>query len=137
MRKLVFSCESIVDLPITNYQRFREVTVLTLDSLKSYPREHSGGGLFFSGRIDRLLDLAPVLARKDQTLTYFGFELNELRTFALSLTGKAIDRMVPIGQALQFSRFWDGKDLLREFCRLVHIPSPPSNLEPGSYSAEA
>ena len=137
MRKLVFSCESIVDLPVSNYRRSREVTVLMLDSLKSYPREHSGGGLFFSARVDHLSDLAPVLARKDQTLTYFGFDLNELREFALSLNGKAVDRMVPIGQALQFSRFWDGKDLLREFCRLVHIPSSSGNLEPGSYSPEA
>lgn len=132
MRKLVFSCESIVDLPVSNYRRSREVTVLTLDSLKSYPREHSGGGLFFSARVDCLTDLVPVLERKDQTLTYFGFELNELREFAVSLAGKAIDRMVPIGQALQFGRFWDGKDLLREFCRLVYIPSSTGNLEPGS-----
>jgi hypothetical protein len=137
MRKLVFSCESILDLPVSNYRRSREVTVLTLDSLRSYSRQHSGGGLFFSARLDHLSDLAPVLARKDQTLTYFGFELDELREFALSLTGKAIDRMVPIGQALQFSRFWDGKDLLREFCRFVHIPSSTGNLEPRSYSPEA
>jgi hypothetical protein len=137
MRKLVFSCESILDLPVSNYRRTRGVTVLTLDSLTSYSRDHSGGGLFFSARVDRMADLAPVLSRKDQTLTYFGFDRNELKEFALSLTGKAIDRMVPIGQALQFSRFWDGKDLLREFCRFVHIPSSTGNLEPRSCSPEA
>ena len=134
---MLFSCESILDFPVSSYRRTRGVTVLTLDSLTSYPRDHSGGGLFFSARVDRLGDLAPVLSRKDQTLTYFGFDLNELKEFALSLTGKAIDRMVPIGQALQFSRFWDGKDLLREFCRFVHIPSSPGNLELRSCSPEA
>jgi Acyl-CoA reductase (LuxC) len=136
MRKLIFSCESIIDLAVSNYQRFQEVTILTLDSLKSYSREHSGGGLFFSARVNHLSDLAPVLARKDQTLTYFGFNPDELKEFARSLAGKAIDRMVPIGQALQFSRFWDGKDLLREFCRLVHIPSSTGNLEPGGHPSE-
>ena len=130
MKKLVFSCESILDLPVSEYYRSREVTVLTLDSLKNYARQHSGGGLFFTTRVDQLSDLVPFLARKDQTLTYFGFDTDELTTFAISLGGKAIDRMVPIGQALQFSRFWDGHDLLREFCRFVHIPPPTVDLEP-------
>ncbi len=137
MRKLVFACESIVDLPVSKYHRLRETIVLTLDSLQSYSREHCGGGLFFSARVDRLSDLAPVLARKDQTLTYFGFELPKLREFALSLAGKAIDRMVPIGEALQFHRFWDGKDLLREFCRFVHIASPVVDHEPRGDAAGA
>jgi hypothetical protein len=134
MKKLVFSCESIVDLPVSEYRRSRDVTVLTLDSLKSYPRDHCGGGLFFTGRVEQLSDLVPVLARKDQTLTYFGFDLGELRAFAMSLGGKAIDRIVPIGQALQFSRYWDGQDLLREFCRFVHIPQVTGDLEPRSGS---
>lgn len=122
MKKLVFSCESIVDLPVSEYRHSRDVTVLTLDSLNKYPGDHSGGGLFFTVRVDQLSDLVPVLTRKDQTLTYWGFDVGELRAFAISIGGKAIDRMVPIGQALQFGRFWDGQDLLREFCRIVHIP---------------
>ena len=42
------------------------------------------------------------------------------------LNGNAIDRVVPIGQALQFHRFWDGYDLLQEFCRCVYLESLPS-----------
>jgi hypothetical protein len=121
MRKLVFSCQSIIDLPVCEYRRSRDSTVLTLESLEKYSREHSGGGLFFNTRVDRLSDLVPVLARKDQTLTYFGFDAGELKVFATSVNGKAVDRIVPFGQALQFSRYWDGQDLLREFCRIVHI----------------
>jgi len=37
------------------------------------------------------------------------------------LNGRALDRIVPIGQALQFGRFWDGNDLLQAFCRQVFI----------------
>ncbi|HZD32644.1 MAG TPA: acyl-CoA reductase [Candidatus Angelobacter sp.] len=128
MKKLVFSCESIVDLPVSEYRHSRDVTVLTLESLTSFTRDHSGGGLFFNARIDRLNDLVPALTRKDQTLTYFGFDFSELKEFATSIGGKAVDRMVPFGQALQFGRFWDGQDLLREFCRIVHIPQTPSSL---------
>ncbi len=126
MRKLVFACESIVDLPVAEYRRDPETTVLNMASLDSFPRENCGGGLFFSARVDRLADLIPVLTRKDQTLTYFGFTGPELRDFAGLLGGRAIDRMVPIGRALQFSRYWDGYDLLHEFCRLIHCePETP------------
>jgi hypothetical protein len=34
-----------------------------------------------------------------------------------------VDRIVPVGQALQFQRFWDGYDLLQELTRHVYIGS--------------
>lgn len=120
VRKLVFSCEAILDFPVSEYRRDPEATVLRLESLVSLAREHCGGGLFFSARIDNLKELVPVLQRRHQTMTHFGFDGSELRQLAAQFGGKAIDRMVPVGQALQFSRFWDGYDLLHEFSRLTY-----------------
>ncbi len=120
MRKLVFACESILDLPVANYRRLSEITLLELDEMRKLPAEHCGGGLFFAGHIAELADLLPALGRRHQTLTYFGFEPAELESFARQLAGKAVDRMVPIGRALQFQRFWDGYDLLHEFCRFTY-----------------
>jgi hypothetical protein len=37
---------------------------------------------------------------------------------------------VPIGQALQFHRYWDGYDLLQEFCRCVYIEAASLNGRP-------
>ena len=121
MQKLVFSGSAIVERPVTAYRRFPELTVLTLASLDDFNREHSGGGLFFECHLPALASLASPLLRKDQTLTYFGFPEQDLRAFAHSLNGRAIDRIVPIGQALQFGRFWDGQDLVQEFCRHIYI----------------
>jgi hypothetical protein len=120
MRKLVYSCQAILELPVVEYRRDPEATVLQLESLGREPREHSGGGLFFAARVDNLRDLVPVLNRRHQTLTHFGFDGAELRRLAAAFGGRAIDRMVPVGQALQFSRFWDGYDLLHEFCRFTY-----------------
>ena len=120
MRKLVFACESILDLPVSEYRRVAETTVLQLDSPEPLSAEHCGGGLFFERSIRQLGDLAPVLQRRHQTLTHFGFPRLELIELARLLAGRAIDRIVPIGQALQFHRFWDGYDLLQEFCRLTY-----------------
>lgn len=124
MRKLVFASESIIDLPVIDYRREPNATILTLESLDRLPRERCGGGMFLSSRIDHLAQLAPLLKKKDQTLTYFGFSDAELRKFVHGLRGGSINRVVPIGHALQFSRFWDGYDLLHEFCTFTFISTP-------------
>jgi len=123
MQKLVFACSSILNSPVEECRRFKGLTVLTLSSLEGFQRRHPGGGLFLEARVGSLLDLPAVLCRRDQTLTCFGFTQEELLAFVRSLNGRAIDRIVPIGQALQFHRFWDGYDLIQEFCRHIHIDS--------------
>ena len=45
----------------------------------------------------------------------------DARELAVAVNGRGIDRIVPIGQALQFSRHWDGYDLFAEFTRQVTI----------------
>lgn len=123
MHNLVFACSAILNSPVEECRRYKGLTVLSIGSLEGFQRGHPGGGLFFEAHLEGLCDLPPYLSRRDQTLTWFGFASEELRALAQSLNGRAIDRIVPIGQALQFHRFWDGYDLLQEFCRSVHIES--------------
>ncbi|MBY0547234.1 MAG: hypothetical protein K2W95_08060 [Candidatus Obscuribacterales bacterium] len=122
IKKMVQSYGAIIDDDrITGYRRFSpEITVL--DAVA--PVIHSsayGAGLFTQCTIGHLDELANVVDRRDQTLAYCGFQPAELREFAELLNGRGIDRMVPFGQALQFGRFWDGYDLLRELVRSVRI----------------
>jgi hypothetical protein len=55
-----------------------------------------GGGFFFGLYPEELAGLEPNLARRDQTLTSFGFEDEELRSLIQRLNERAIDRFVPI-----------------------------------------
>ena len=71
--------------------------------------------------IDHLDQLAPLVQPRDQTLTYFGFEKKSLREFAETLGKKGINRIVPIGQALDFSTTWDGYVLLTELTQRISI----------------
>jgi hypothetical protein len=123
MQKLVYACSAILDSPVEECRRYKGLTVLRLDSLAGFDRSHPGGGLFLEVHLASLLELTPFLERRDQTLGWFGFPAGELHAFARALNGRAIDRIVPLGQALQFHRFWDGYDLLQEFCRCVYIES--------------
>jgi hypothetical protein len=122
LKKLAFSYGSILDTSASDYSEYgNELTVITVDTLTRLSRQHCGGGLLFQVFLRSLGDLTGSIDRSDQTLTTFGFDNSELRTFAGQLNGKGIDRIVPIGTALNFSRFWDGYDLLQELTRRVHI----------------
>jgi hypothetical protein len=130
MQKLVYACSAILTSPVEECRRYKGLTVLSLDSLAGFQRSHPGGGLFFEAHLENLLELTDFLGRRDQTLTWFGFTPEELHALVRSLNGRAIDRVVPIGQALQFHRFWDGYDLLQEFCRCVYIESTSLDVRP-------
>ncbi|MEU5264888.1 acyl-CoA reductase [Amycolatopsis sp. NPDC021455] len=85
------------------------------------PREWLGAGTFANARVSSLSDLVPIVLRKDQTVSQFGFTAEELTAFAHELAGRGVDRIVPFGNALTFSAVWDGYDLLSEFSRLVTV----------------
>jgi hypothetical protein len=122
LKKRAFSCAAILDQGVTSYQRFgNELTVLDLPKLETLTRAHCGGGLLFQHCTSDWDELVRFVARRDQTLTYYGLSPGELSHFARKLNGRGIDRIVPVGQALNFDYIWDGYDLLQEFTRRTHI----------------
>ena len=54
-------------------------------------------------------------------MSYFGFKKNELQNFVYKNNLSGIDRIVPIGKALDIDFNWDGYDLIRSLSRLVTI----------------
>lgn len=82
---------------------------------------HCGGGLFLELSCVSLLQLSTFVADKDQTLSYFGFTKEELKEFVYSLQGRGIDRIIPVGKALDFAEVWDGYYLLSYFTREVDL----------------
>jgi hypothetical protein len=96
------------------------VSVQGID-LKKTDQIRPGGGFFTTQKVSNLNLIIDQMMRKVQTLTYFGFSYDELSQFASFLNGRGIDRIVPIGQALDFDEIWDGKDLLMELHRLTSI----------------
>ncbi|UCC43013.1 MAG: acyl-CoA reductase [Candidatus Zixiibacteriota bacterium] len=95
--------------------------VLLNDSRDINRDVHRGGGMFYEYTISNLEELAELIAPKDQTIGVFGFEHGELKELFANSLPHGVDRIVPIGQALNFSNVWDGHDLLREFCREIEI----------------
>lgn len=99
-----------------------ELSVIHFSEFKDLHREHCGHGTFLYYQIDELGKLAPAVTGKDQTLSYFGFSKDSLRSLVQDLRGTGIDRVVPIGTALSFSPIWDGYDLLTQMSKQVTVP---------------
>lgn len=66
---------------------------------------HTGTGLFGEITLAALSELIPMLDARDQTLTTYGFADDVLESFKEQAI---LDRVVPLGQALQFDIVWDG-----------------------------
>ena len=77
-------------------------------------------GYFYEHEIKHMNEIKKVLNDKFQTLTYFGIKKDKLESFVKSnLLG--IDRIVPIGQALEIGFVWDGYDINKTLTRIVDI----------------
>lgn len=94
------------------------------DRLVGFERDAPGGGLFYEMRAHSLVDLAPLITRRDQTLGVYGIDATSISDFVRAVGSRGIDRIVPVGTALEFGRFWDGVDLLVEFSRVISLPDP-------------
>ena len=52
-------------------------------------------------------------------MTYFGLEKLSLKNFVIDNKLNGIDRIVPIGQALDISLTWDGIDIIESLSRII------------------
>lgn len=116
---LALSASGPVRIESTNTSMINRILLRRAEDIK---RDlHCGGGLFYELRINSLDELEQIVSPKDQTITVFGIDRKELREFIRRRLPHGINRIVPIGQALEFSTVWDGYDLLREFCREIDV----------------
>lgn len=86
---------------------------------KEVREQHCGAGLFYELSTATLVDVATIAVDKDQTLSYYGFEKKQLVELVENISTRGIDRIVPIGNALDFQEVWDGQNFLQSFVREV------------------
>lgn len=78
-------------------------------------------GFFYEYVLNDWRELFSVINRKFQTLTFFGIDPLYLRNEVVKANLKGIDRIVPIGKAMDIGTIWDGHDLIRELSRLIAL----------------
>lgn len=78
-------------------------------------------GLFYEAEINSIEELASIVTGKYQTLAYYGIEKYKLSDFVIRNRLTGIDRIVPIGSALDIDTIWDGTDILKSMSRIIDV----------------
>ena len=103
---------------ITRYDNY--VYRLTVEKLPAdVDRLRGQFGYFFEHDTDDIDLLVEIVNEKYQTLTYFGLEKESLRQFIVNNRLSGIDRIVPIGRALDIDIVWDGYDIVKTLSRII------------------
>jgi len=117
-------CENIISLKnINSYKIYKKlVYVVSLNNLdKDIYKLRGKWGYFYEFNIDNLEELKKTVNTKFQTLSYYGLSKSYLENFFRNTNLEGIDRVVPIGQALDINLFWDGYDINKILTRIIDI----------------
>ncbi|MCB1955361.1 MAG: hypothetical protein KDG55_06775 [Rhodocyclaceae bacterium] len=122
--KLATTCRMAVDLPEIQgcIRHTNSIYRLPLATLPADVAAHRGShGLFLEHATKDLDSLGEIVSARYQTLTTFGIDREALagRLQALGLAG--IDRIVPVGSALDIGVIWDGHDVVRTLSRIIAL----------------
>ena len=124
MEKLTHLCSDILKHKnILQYKKYsNSLYTLELDRL-NYDNQNLRGkwGFFYEYSAQNLNDIKKLINNRYQTLTYFGINKTELENFVFKNKLNGIDRIVPIGQALDIGLIWDGYDICKILSRIVDI----------------
>jgi hypothetical protein len=77
------------------------------------------GGYFYEYDLKSLEEFIPFITEKYQTVTYYGIQSTLIKNIILKYHLSGIDRIVPIGQAMDINIIWDGYDLINMLTRTI------------------
>lgn len=83
-------------------------------------QDHLKYGTFLEIALNDLHELAKYLRSNEQTLTVLGMPCEQVFQ-VLKRQNRAVDRIVPMGKALDMGHLWDGKNLLSSLSRRTEV----------------
>jgi len=110
--------DNIKDKHIENNKIYR-VSLSNLSKINDNIR--GKWGLFYEYDAKSINDFKNIINYKYQTLSYFGINKILLKNIVIKNNLSGIDRIVPVGQALNIDLIWDGYDVLSSLTRIVNF----------------
>jgi hypothetical protein len=107
---------------IASIDRFENYLYLVnLDSIDEIEQIRGKNGTFYVKKIKKINELKKYITEKCQTITYLGFSKNEMLEFVKKNNLNGVDRIVPIGQAMDIDVIWDGYETLKHLSRVITV----------------
>ena len=92
-----------------------------MNSIDEIENIRGKNGIFFIKRIKKMSELKRYITEKCQTISYLGFNKKEMLEFVTKNNLNGVDRIVPIGQAMDIDVVWDGYETLKHLSRVITI----------------
>ena len=124
MNKYVDACRSAINNDNVLSVKHKDNLLFNIELSHFHEQQHDQRGYFGTIHeisIESLNELSSIIDNRYQTMTYFGFEVKELKDFIISNKLRGIDRIVPIGRSLDMDVIWDGYDIINHLSRTVDI----------------
>jgi hypothetical protein len=124
IEKYTLLCQNAIEL--TNIRSFKNhgnyVYRIQLEEVvENIDRLRGKFGHFYEYDTDDINSITHIVNSKYQTLTYFGVDKFELLNFVVKNRLSGIDRIVPVGKALDIGVIWDGYDIVRNLSRIIEV----------------
>ena len=95
---------------------------LTLAKIHKSSLPHScGGGYLYYDLLESLDESKQYINERTQTISYSGLSKETIKSLLQDINVEYVDRIVPIGKALDFDYIWDGYNILVEMTTLKSI----------------
>ena len=126
MDKYVQFCYEAMTYPEIKECLRQEGNLLYRSELSCIPEDceirfRGKGGYFYEYSLDSMDDFLKLASERYQTVTYFGIDAEALRAFVMEHGLLGVDRIVPIGQAMDIGVIWDGYDLISMLSRIIAV----------------
>ncbi len=122
--KYITFCSNAIDLKyIGKYNSFKNL--INRLELKKLPNDISSlrgiFGYFYEYSCNNLKNFQKIINPKIQTITYFGLNKIELENLIIKNNVLGVDRIVPVGKALDMGFTWDGYNIEKKLSRVIEI----------------
>lgn len=104
-------------------QRYENLLyVAKLQNIPKHMEQFRGKfGLFYEADLGRLEEVCDKLSPKMQTCVTFGVEQEQLLRILVENHAAGIDRIVPVGEAMNIGVYWDGYDVIGSLSRGITV----------------
>lgn len=122
LSKFTFMNDNLASGNAISGKRFSSrLSVLNVEPKKKISINLEGGGMFYDIELEDITEIHKFLDRTTQTITHIGLSEKEIQGLKKTMSKYGGYRLVPVGEALNFSYLWDGVDLISHMTRKISV----------------
>jgi hypothetical protein len=104
---------------LSNHKNFNLIRIKLKKISKQIEKIHPHFGTFVEININNLDQLNKIISKKLQTISFYGVDKKKIYDLVFKYGILGVDRIVPIGRALDMGIEWDGYDVIAALSRII------------------